>query len=361
MKPHYPNTCHKCGHIWHDNICIACETVLLTPYLEEFYKVFASKDIDYNSYAYFLCFLNKDISQEEYETILHYAIANKKTCEEDLLKNLANLQQKQQPETRGNSNSNTINGGYVAQSDQGVYYKNIKDGGSLYFNDIKLTNHPVSFINYYEEHVYYINNEDNYLYKQTQDQQSKPIKISDSELTNVHIYNGYIYAISITHGNSLCKLNISSNTEESWQYNTSISCKAINISLGFIYYIDQDYSIKKININLTNSPVPVTPKGYKCYKLNVVDNDVYYINATEGFKVYKNNVVWVTDICDTIHVHNNTIYYTSDIATKHMYKTSAITKGERQLVTNDHVQFINIVEDKLYYVHNYELKCGGQV
>lgn len=189
----------------------------------------------------------------------------------------------------GNSVSNILNGGFVAQQDNWIYYRNDSDNGTLYkmkkdgTGKRKICNDPVSNINVVGDWVYF----------------------TSSFGTNV---SGYIHRVR-TDGSEYKEL-----ASDILAFNLYVTSEAMYCING-----NQDYRINKINLDGSNIS---TLNDYKSYNLIISQNTIFYCaEAPNGYPFMrmtmdgKNEIEFLaskTNRYDGVYLENDIFYCITD-------------------------------------------------
>ncbi|AGY77300.1 DUF5050 domain-containing protein [Clostridium autoethanogenum] len=276
--------------------------------------------------------------------------------------------------TQGNKAYNIVNNGFVTidKSGKWIYYSNTGDSGKLYkrsatgTDDMLISNDSAKYINVVGDWVYYSNyNDGGKIYKVKIDGTQRQ-KISDDMASCVSVVGDSIYYInhsdndriyvqdstgkkmvlsdqakylSVT-GNFLFYVNAGdSNTLYSYDLRNSRKAKISTINTKFInacndylvFYTGYDGVLYRSTNAQGQIPVP----------MSVTTN----VQTSAKASSYKALTDKPTIICAT---DDNNIYYISYVDGNKIYKLDNTGNGYR--VVNDSADYINIINDSLYYM-----------
>lgn len=291
----------------------------------------------------------------------------------------------------GNSSGNINNMGLVAgdANNQWIYYRGT--AGDLYkvktdgVDRTQLTTgHDAKYINVVGNEVYYVHTTaatktvpaSTSVYRMNVDgSDAQPIVsggkqvgtmgnlvfASANQLDDVIVAGDWIYYINHTDG-SLNRVNVNGYG------NVTISTDKytdINIVKNNIYGINlsQGGKIYKIDVNgFAASKV----SDVQARHLNVTDNWIYYRNYSDNEKLYRMSTDGIENdkLCDdmvyNLNVCGDTVYYKNGSDGNKLYKIGADGTGGQQVLTpvaktlgtklsNDVVEYINVVDPTVYY------------
>lgn len=211
---------------------------------------------------------------------------------------------------------NIVNGGYVNQQDNWLFYSN---GGYSPINKLNLNDGERitydyfggSHINVVDDWIYYIAISQacgHEIIKMKTDGTNR-IKLINSMSDFLYVKGEWIYYTEMNTGN-LFRANLDgANIEKiSDDY-----CMFVNIVGNEIYYSNLSDN-KKIYRIINNEKTKLTEDTCTC--INVVNNNIYFINDSDGNKVYRVNTegkektVIINQKCTSINVSGDLIYYT---------------------------------------------------
>ncbi|WP_291632565.1 DUF5050 domain-containing protein [Clostridium sp.] len=235
-------------------------------------------------------------------------------------------------ETVGNTSGNIANLGFVAESNDWIYYRNTTDSNKMY----KLNKN-----------------------------QDKNIKICDDIPLYINVLGDWIYFSDLSDEGKLYKIKIDGTQKTKL---TNVSVEEIRVENEWIYYLNasENYKIYKIktdgtsNIMLTNN---------MCGNLNIEDDFIYYTNYDDENNIYKirkdgigNNKLG-NDSAEFINIVNGYLYYVNLSDSYKIYKIKSNGTGG-QKVTDEQAIFLNVADDYIYYTdlkdsNLYKIKTDG--
>lgn len=212
----------------------------------------------------------------------------------------------------GNTNGNIVNGGWVAQNDGWIYYKNSGDNYYLYkmqpdgSQKTLITKSTPSCINVVDGWIYFINTDDNdSIYKVTTSGKNKT-KLLSSTAKNLIVSGNWLYFIA--SGGKICRMRTDGTGQK--VLNRTDTANEINVVGSWIYYTT-DKSIFKMGVAGTSRTQILTTEAKS---LNVNSGWVYFINYDTIYKVKTNGsnkqeITSATYLNPYINVSGNYIYY----------------------------------------------------
>ena len=192
--------------------------------------------------------------------------------------------------TYGNTQENQMNGGILVEDEQYVFYcvKDYRDKNYIFRETketgetIELTTTNASFLNIYNDYLYYINDE-NSVFKMKKDGSDRQRIIE--EATSMYVENNYLYYINDNMFDGLFKLNLETNKSKE-----IIGTGVIEFIVykGNIYYIsDEDNMLYKADVNGKN--IQIISTDYLS-NICIVNDKIYAINHTDGNSIYEINL-----------------------------------------------------------------------
>lgn len=270
---------------------------------------------------------------------------------------------------RGSSNSNLLNGGYVAYKDGYTYYANPLDSGKLYKKNIdgsfvKLTNDiNTSYINIVGEWIYY--KYEDAVYKVKNDGTGRELltssyNIQDYGVKLITSYNGEVY---YSHQNFLGSSMIVKIDREGIQsricdtdgrnYYDFIADKE------FIYYKNENDNGRLYKIKTDGSENSIVINDTNINNFDIVDNDIIYSTGNYLKKISLisgNETILLYD--DKLSMEDMVIYdgsiYFSNVGSDYefsIYKLGLNSENKEKIVCimdNIDGKILNISNDKLY-------------
>lgn len=216
----------------------------------------------------------------------------------------------------GNSTGNIINGGFIAEQGDWLYfYDYFKQHCGLYklkkngTTRIKLCNDSPQYINVIGDWVYY-KNENNCKFYKIKTNGTQRTKVSSAQMSSINVVDGWIY------------------------YH--------NLDDNFLYKIKTD-GTGRIKLGIDNVGV-----------INVLNDEIYYINKSDDDKIYRINIdglnkVKITDDKSGLFiVTEDWIYYANKRMSGILYKIKTNGTERVSLVTSDFV-FFNVLDNWIVY------------
>lgn len=272
---------------------------------------------------------------------------------------------------RGNLVGNIINGGFVAQQNEWIYYSNFEDGNKLYkmkedgTEKIKLSDDKVKHINVINECIYYTDFLGHALYKIKNDGSNR-INILDNEEYVKEIYadpNGY-YKLNYKY--DLVPMNIENLNviddkiyfSEFWGEGVIKIQKGINKLFEIENNITNCLSIKDEYLYFTNEQF----EGI--YRKKDIDLELMLETKYKNKRVHvpfgRKEMVLDDEYIFCINSSGDWIYYIkssedtcnpfSESFCGYLYKVKC-DGSENQKITDDLVRGINVVDDCIYYIN----------
>ena len=260
---------------------------------------------------------------------------------------------------RGNTVGNIINGGFVAQQDEWIYYRNGGEGGKLYkirmdgSDRTKITGDESCYINVAGEWVYYSNERAGYkLYKIRIDGSGKT-KFYNGKTAYINVVGDWVYYSNGSDDEKLYKLYIDGSGRTKLNDDKS---RYINVVGEWAYYSNYSDGNKLYKIRIDGSG-RTKLNDDRSYSINVVGEWVYYSNYSDGSKLYKIRIdgsgktKFDDDKSDYINAVGDWVYYCNYSDGSKLYKIRIDGSGKTKL--NDSCSYsINMVGDWVYYQNN---------
>ena len=283
------------------------------------------------------------------------------------------------PTGNGNSSVNLVNTGFsvVDSDDEWMYYVNTADKSKLYKKSVSgVDNSPISddkvgYINLLGDWVYYINyTDDSKIYKVRTDGTQKQ-KVSDDMASCLNILSGKIYYINHSDRARIYVIDSQGRRQLCSDSASMLSAGSNN----FLYYVNTLDDNKLYKYLLTNN-TKSTVSDVSVQFLNVLgDSSVFYtgkngllyassgtyysnpngVTAVTNVPTGKGNSTTLKPVNDILTVicaeDDNNIYYKSYVDGGKLYKLDK-KSGNGYKVLDDSVDYVNIVEDYIYYTKN---------
>ncbi|QXE20254.1 DUF5050 domain-containing protein [Clostridium sp. 001] len=276
--------------------------------------------------------------------------------------------------TQGNKAYNIVNNGFVTidKSGKWIYYSNTGDSGKLYkrsatgTDDTLISNDSAKYINVVGDWVYYSNyNDGGKIYKVKIDGTERQ-KVSDDMASCVSVVGDSIYYINHSDND---RIYVQDSTGKKMVL--SDQAKYLSVTGNFLFYVnagDSDtlYSYdlrnsRKAKISTINTKFINACNDYLVFYTGY-DGVLYRSTNAQGqipvpmsvttnvqtsakTSTYKALTDKPTIICAT---DDNNIYYISYVDGNKIYKLDNTGNGYK--VVNDSADYINIINDSLYYM-----------
>lgn len=258
-------------------------------------------------------------------------------------------------ETRGNTESSLLNGGFVGASDGWIYVSYYKDGLWKISDDgtkkLKISDTAVNSINIVGEWIYYSNsvfsNEDekSRLFKMKTDGSSKE-KITKVMTEFVSVVDDWIYYVNIDDNRRPYKMLLDGRAN---QKISDKSVESMTVEDGWIYFVMTD-SICKMRTNGTDFKTICKDLGENIV-MSKMGNSLYY-TSDETYGMYKINKYgigkkqMVDDFVINISSYDGYVYYIDDI--NNLYKVKEDGTEKKKIVGNIS-GVIHALGDWVYY------------
>lgn len=268
----------------------------------------------------------------------------------------------------GNTEGNIINSGIVASKDGWIYYMNLSDGGKLYkkklddTGKVKLSDYISDDINVVGDWVYCRGIDDKgdvFIYKvKTNGEQLT--KLNEDQCTDLIVTGDWIYYINQSSNSKIYRIR--TDGSEKTKLNDD-KAGVFAISENSIYFTNSDdkFHLYKMDID-----------GGQSTKLNedltlffdIEKDQIYYVtlNETPSGDIYselyrtkldgteKTKVNESRSEFFTINVVDEWIYYTNASEELSLYKIK-IDGTQRTKLTDESALYINIIGDWIYYAY----------
>ncbi len=271
--------------------------------------------------------------------------------------------------TNGNIEGNTVgnlnNNGYVTEDSYGyLYFNNTDDKNKLYkldtngvFNNA-IADDNAQYINVFNGWVYYSNyTEGGKIYKVKEDGTSKQ-KLCDDMAAYVNVSGDWIYYSNHSDGGRLYKIKSNGTGRAPVSQALKDEVAYINVSGGWIYYTNKSDRHRPYVINKDGSYVSKLSDEW-ADSIQVSGDWIYYTSSSGVLsKVKKDGTGTVIPIMGQtrefdkgfhLNVVGNWVYYSNYKDGGKLYKISVDGSGTKHKLTNETVEYINIVEDSIFY------------
>ena len=196
--------------------------------------------------------------------------------------------------------------------------------------------------------------------------------IDESEyVKSVNLYKGKLYYLAINktstgkYTRQVVKINLNGENREVLVDNietTSIGNDTLNISDGWIYFLNGDSELEKVKISNTDKRQPVS-KEEKISYFQISGKYIYYITADDEFKRMKkdgSSEEKISNGIEKFQVVADEVYYISK-SDKSLMKFDLNGNDRKETkVIERKVQAFNIYEKTIYYAVNEENDGGEQ-
>ena len=212
-------------------------------------------------------------------------------------------------------NGNLINGGFVVQQGDWVYYCNGGYQPICKFN--QNTNQKFTF-DYYGGSC-------------------------------INIKNDWIYYIAISEANGKELIKMTTDGKERVKL-LNVQCDYLYVKDDFLYYTES--STGNLYKAKTDGTGIIKLSDDKCNFVNIVGDSIYYSNGSDNNKIYriKNNKksVIVDDSCSYLNVIGDYLIYINESNGKKVYKVKVNGKA-KTLITKQACKSLNVADDWIYY------------
>ncbi|MGI6449986.1 MAG: DUF5050 domain-containing protein [Desulfitobacteriia bacterium] len=260
---------------------------------------------------------------------------------------------------RGNTNGNIINGGYVAQQGDWIFYRNTSDKNKLYkvktdgSEKTKICDDNIKYINVIGEWIYYCNETNGMnIYKIKLNGKDRT-RLNSAPSETVHVLGDTIYYFDIDE-KKIYSMDTSGNNIKKIIDRKNIYSKTFNVEKDIIYFMyQQDIDcypsverIMKYDL-LKNCTYQLYEFSQGLINMMVEENSKFYFQ--DSFEIYINNnrAIYEDIFTNCINVSYGDIFY-GYITGKCINKLINNKKIEIAKVGFT-VQTINVLEDWLYF------------
>lgn len=259
-----------------------------------------------------------------------------------------------------NSIGNLYNLGFVTQDKNYIYYLNLeKEEGSLCKMNLNGTNKKVVFnvegfyLNNIQEWIYYINMEDNKIYRVLKNGE-KNEKISNLKASMLFEYKKQLYFQNENY-NNLYTMNydgtalrkiIEGKCYNLFPYNNYIYFSFVNME-------NQKTELKRINLKNNNIELIISDIG-DIYKFYIYNETFYYINNFGLIKIDMENLNKTTLLKNIktsdmiINFYNNKIYF-NDLYTQTLYCYDLETEQNKKIKSNVNFESLFLLNGGFLY------------
>ncbi|MDW8799669.1 DUF5050 domain-containing protein [Clostridium sp. A1-XYC3] len=276
--------------------------------------------------------------------------------------------------THGNTALNLTNNGFAAidKNNSWIYYKNTADSNKLYrksvtgVDDYVISDDSVNYVNTVGDWVYYSSYKDGgNIYKVRTDGTQRQ-KICDDMASYINVVGDKIYYINNSDRGRIYIIDSQGRRQF-----ISDSAKQLAVGDSFLFYINASDGNKLYSYNLLNNGMKTKLSDISAEFISVSGDYLIYYSGKDG-KLYRStgsytnhptplsvitnipqkgsaNMKSVADKTTAIlGVSDNNIYYISYVDGRKIYKLDSTGNGYK--VVDDSADFINIVGDSLYYM-----------
>lgn len=266
---------------------------------------------------------------------------------------------------QGNTVGNLNNNGYVVQDPYGyLYFNNTGDRNKLYkldtngiFNNA-IADDNAQYINVLNGWVYYSNyTEGGKIYKVKEDGTGKQ-KLCDDMAAYVNVSGDWIYYSNHSDGGRLYKIRSNGTGRAPVSEALKAETAYINVLGGWIYYTNKNDRHRPYVINKDGSYVSKLSDEW-ADSIQVSGDWIYYTSSSGVLsKVKKDGTGTVIPIMGQtrefdkgfhLNVVGNWVYYSNYKDGGKLYKISTNGSGTKHKLTDDTVEYINIVDESIFY------------
>lgn len=284
-----------------------------------------------------------------------------------------------QSNEHGNTSGNIANGGYVAQKDEWIYYRNSSDDDRLYKVKIdgsqktKITDDRPRYINVVSDWLFYSNEADkNKLYRIKTDGTQRT-KIDDDSVGNILVEGNTIYfskSVGTDAFGGIYQMNVD-GTSKIELADGIISC--INVVDGWIYY--SDFSGGRIYKMKVDGTKVTQLNDFRIGQCLVIDENIFCSNIYEDGALHKMSIKGSDDVnlnfpdnVNAFNIYNGWIYYSNKSDDGKLYKLSldGLNKIKMSDISCSNICIVdNWVyfkdnSDKVFYLNRIKLDGTGQ-
>lgn len=197
---------------------------------------------------------------------------------------------------------------------------------------------------------------------------------TDEYIKSINYYKGNLYYLAINkndEGNfvrQIVKIKPNGEKKEVLVDNietVSIGNNSLNVSDGWIYYLNSDYKLEKIK---TNGEKRQQISEEEIVTFQISGKYIYYTTKDDDFKRMKKNgsaIEKLENSIDSFQIVSNNVYYISK-SNKHLMKLNLKDKSDTEIVAKK-IKTFNIFEKTIYYAVNeneeqalYKIKTNGK-
>ena len=255
---------------------------------------------------------------------------------------------------RGNSAGNIANGGYAAQDNGWIYYRNQNDEGKLYKVKVdgtenrKLSNNKASYINIMDGWIYF-----------KSDYQINKIRIDGTDEkglyssigVHMNIVDNMIYS-SNNYNEYIYSSRLDGTKEDIIKYSRDIG--SMNVEGEYIYYSSSSNDNKLVKMNIADEKDIIIVDKRVEY-INVIDESIFFIDKNDS-RVYKadkngHDLTRLNDVpSKNLNVHGKYMYYTNELD-RAIYRQTKDGSSSAQKLNDMPSSHINIVNNGIFYLN----------
>ncbi|WP_080745790.1 DUF5050 domain-containing protein [Clostridium novyi] len=266
---------------------------------------------------------------------------------------------------KGNTSGNINNNGYVVENSDGyIFYNNTGDRNSLYkldgngmFNNA-IAYDNAQYINAVDDWVFYSNYSDKgKLYKIKKDGTCRR-KLSDDMASYVTVSGDWIYYCNHSDGGKIYKIRPDGSGRAKITPSFNHETAYLNVSGDWIYFTDVTDKHRPYIINSDGTYIAKLSDEW-ADSIQVVGEWVYYTSSTGVLsKVKKDGSGHIIAIKGQarefdkgfhLNVVGNWVFYSNYLDSGKLYKIRTDGSGEKKKLTNETVDYINVVGNYLYF------------
>ena len=197
----------------------------------------------------------------------------------------------------------------------------------------------------------------------------------NSYVKSINLYKGNLYYLAInisksgTYTRQVVKMKPNGDKKEILVDNietTLIDKDTLNVSDGWVYFLNSDSKLEKVKINNKNKRQPVSDEKISYFQIS--GKYIYYTTTDDEFKRMKKNGSSIEKIgngIDSFQIVENTAYYISK-ADQHLTKLD-VRNNKETTVVDKKVKTFNVYDKTIYYAVNendeqaiYKMKINGK-
>jgi hypothetical protein len=199
---------------------------------------------------------------------------------------------------------------YYVNANNGFMYR-IKTNGS---GRRRLTTYGVKNLIIVGDWAYFIRSDSDIAAKMRLSRPSETYGITDHQVSDLNVYNDHIYFSDMDDGNRLYMADLKGNNVQVLNYD---QCSPVVADDTSIYYIDYNALSHVYSIGSTGMGPPADISGYGSAAVNYSAGWIYFANESDGGKLYRitNGGIYLTKLSDTefgvkeICVAGSYVYY----------------------------------------------------